>query len=276
MLRKAGFERIAAARIFGFRGQKCVNWRGKELKKILRIPMRHIRFLKQYDPRLEDLAVFQKLTEKEKLNTPFKIIEDIADIREWYLEQIVDYISPLKLIEYKHEKDLKGLFVSDWLDYIHNCKKLGMDTSRKNILLPEDFMEAHDAVAEKVEIETSRKQDEKIAAATFDVSIERNGLACYMARSQTELNRESRYLTHCVRGYGDRIIRGSCYIFFIRKAEKMDIPFYTLELDNKGEFRQCRGYKNCNMTEEIEMFVNEFVKDFKKILKSRNKERSVA
>lgn len=276
LLRKSGFERIAAARVFGFRGQKCVNWRGKELKKILRLPMRHIKFLRRHDPRLEDLAIFQKLTEKEKLNAPFEFIEEIADIREWYLEQIVDYISPLKLIEYKHKKDLRGMFVNDWLDYIHNCEKLGMDTSRKNILLPEDFMEAHDTVAEKLEIETGRKQDEKIAAATFDVSIERGRLICYMARSQTELNKESRHLVHCVRGYGDSIARGNCYIFFIRKIEKKDMPFYTLELDKKGELRQCRGYKNCNMTEEIEVFVNEFVKDFKKILKIRNKERSAA
>ena len=276
LLRKSGFERIAADRVLDLKGQKFVNWKGKDLKKILRLPMRHIKFLRQHDPRLEDLAVFQKLTEKEKLNTPFEIIEEIANINEWYLEQIVDYISPLKLIEYKHEKDLKGLFVSDWLDYIHNCKKLGMDTSRKNILLPEDFMEAHDAVAEKVEIETSRKQDEKIAAATFDVSIERNGLICYMARSQTELNKESRLLNHCVRTYGDRVARGDCYIFFIRKVEEKDTPFYTLELVRTGEFRQCRGNHNCGMTEEIKRFVNEFEEDFKKILKIMNKERNAA
>lgn len=276
LLRKAGFERIAAARIFGFRGQRCVNWKGKELKKILRIPMRHIRFLKQYDPRLNDLSVFQKLTEKEKRNTPFEIIEEIADIREWHLEQIADYISPLKLIKYKHEKGLRGLFVNDWLDYIHNCEKLGMDISRKNILLPEDFTEAHDTVAEKVEVETNRKKDEKIAAATFDFLIIRKNLTCHMARSQSELNKESRCLHHCVRTYGDRVARGNCFILLIRKTDEPDTPYYTLEIDKKGEVVQCRGERNCAMTEEIKVFVDQVEKEFKKMLKNRNKERSAA
>lgn len=276
LLRKAGFEKLAAARVFNFKGQRCVNWRGKDLKKILRLPMRHIKFLREHDPRLEDLAVFQQLTEKEKNNTPFEMIEEIADIREWQLEQIAQYISPYKLIEYKHKKSLGAFMVSDWLDYIHNCEKLGMDTSRKSVLLPNDFIKAHDDAAEKVEIETSRRQNERIAAATFDVSIERNGLICYMARSQTELNKESRLLNHCVRTYGDRVARGDCYIFFIRKVEEKDTPFYTLELDRAGEFRQCRGNRNCGMTEEIKRFVNEFEEDFKKTLKIMNKERNAA
>lgn len=50
--------------------------------------------------------------------------------------------------------------------------------------------------------------------------------------------------------------RGETMIFFIRKKEEPDKPYYTLEW--RGKVIQCRGSHNCNMTSEVKAFVQIF------------------
>lgn len=44
----------------------------------------------------------------------------------------------------------------DWLDYIKDCRLLGLDTRKKSILFPEDFAEVHKQLSEQVEIQPDR------------------------------------------------------------------------------------------------------------------------
>lgn len=85
-----------------------------------------------------------------------------------------------------------------------------------------------------------------------------NGLQIMPAMSQEALNLESAELQHCVKTYGDRIASGSCWIWFVRKTDDPDTPFYTMETDTDGHMRQCRGKSNCSMTEEVKDFVKGF------------------
>ena len=55
--------------------------------------------------------------------------------------------------------------------------------------------------------------------------------------------------------YVDKVCSSRCAILFIRKAEKPDLPYYTLELSPKGDIVQCRGNHNCDMTDEVKVFV---------------------
>ena len=65
LLGKAGFRHIAQAKIEGA-GCRGINWRGKSLEKILKLPRRHVRMLRDYDPTMNELEAFQQLSEKEK------------------------------------------------------------------------------------------------------------------------------------------------------------------------------------------------------------------
>lgn len=67
--------------------------------------------------------------------------------------------------------------------------------------------------------------------------------------------------------------RGNDHLL-IRREEKPDEPYYTLEIKPEGKFIQCRGEHNCNMTPEVEAFKDMVVAEFNRRLK--RKERKAA
>jgi hypothetical protein len=91
-----------------------------------------------------------------------------------------------------------------------------------------------------------------------EFSISKDGLMIRMPYQLNELKTEGQALHHCVASYTKRVKDGETMIFFIRKLSEPDKPFYTLEW--KGHVVQCRGYKNCDMTDDVKAFVKEFEK----------------
>lgn len=272
LLRKAGFDELVREKVCDAYGVKrgIVNWRGKTLSKILGLPKRHIRRLRKANPGHRELDIFKQLTEKEK-QMPDAFMRRITHYSR-YIDDIREYTTLIKWYEYTQKRDVRAY---DWIDYITACRKLGMDISRNKILFPENFQQAHDDVTQRVETEVGKKIDSQIRNATFDIEIEWGGLVLLMARTQTELNAESAALNHCVRSYGDKIIRGASYIFFIRKADAREIPYYTMETGINGGLIQCRGECNCSMTDDVKVFVERVLEDLRKILQQYQK-RSAA
>ena len=60
-----------------------------------------------------------------------------------------------------------------------------------------------------------------------------------------ELTAEGKDLHHCVGGYIRDMAEGETAIFFLRKANEPDKPFYTLELQKKRVI-QCRTEHNAS------------------------------
>ena len=55
-------------------------------------------------------------------------------------------------------------------------------------------------------------------------------------------------------------MRGQTAIFFLRREEDPDKPWYTLELDEKElTVKQNRGFQNCARTAEVEAFEKKWV-----------------
>lgn len=106
------------------------------------------------------------------------------------------------------------------------------------------------------------------------MDIRRDGFILKIAESQEDLNVESSVLGHCVRTYGNRVAEGKTIIYFIRREENPDEPYYTLEIRPEGKFIQCRGEHNCSMTPEVEAFKDFVVAEFNRRLKQ--KERKAA
>ena len=106
------------------------------------------------------------------------------------------------------------------------------------------------------------------------MDIKRNGFILKIAESQEDLNVESSVLGHCVRTYGNKVAEGKTIIYFIRREEKQDEPYYTLEIRPDGQFIQCRGEHNCSMTPEVEAFKDLVVAEFR--IRLKKKERKSA
>jgi hypothetical protein len=91
------------------------------------------------------------------------------------------------------------------------------------------------------------------------------------AGSVKELINESAKLHHCVKTYADKIIKGETAIFFIRKKDKPNEPYYTLEW-NKGAIIQCRTKNNKSYEGEVREFVDKWVAECaSKVSKKRKK-----
>lgn len=273
LLAKAGFECLVAEKVFGSPGSGCINWRGRSLEKILRLPRRHIKKIRSYYVDFQELSFFQNLTEKEK-RFSWETITKAADaFKGDEARHIGKYISVMKWAEWAGKQNVNKY---DWLDYINDCRLLGMDTQKKSILFPEDFAEVHRRLSEQVEIQRTELENAAIkkVAELQRMDIKRNGFILKIAESQEDLNVESSVLGHCVRTYGNRVAEGKTIIYFIRRSEKPDEPYYTLEIRPEGKFIQCRGEHNCIMTPEVEAFKDLVVAEFNRRLK--RKERKAA
>ena len=155
--------------------------------------------------------------------------------------------------------------IHDYNDYISDCKKLKFDIESNEIRFPSKFMEKHLQYAMKIEEEENPQtaKNFKIKISQFEnlQIFQSNDLIIRLVRTPIELKIEGKILHHCVGGYVDRISKGTCLIFFIRKKEEPDIPFFTLEYDPKNnKIVQCRGDRNCNYenNSEVKKAVNEW------------------
>ena len=78
-----------------------------------------------------------------------------------------------------------------------------------------------------------------------------------------ELIEEGIKLHHCVKTYISRVTDGNTNIMFIRQSGKENIPYYTVEVSNKGTIEQIHGLCNCNVEKgsNLESFVKKWAKE---------------
>lgn len=126
------------------------------------------------------------------------------------------------------------------------------------LMYPKNLIDAHDEMILKVKEKEDAVITKKIADRVADLSgycyqDDEIGLIIRPAASQAELIKEGKLLHHCVAGYAKDHGDGKTSIFFIRKTEAPNIPYYTLELKD-GKVLQNRGMKNCERTDEVRAF----------------------
>lgn len=268
LLAKAGFGRLVATKVRGYSGSGAVNWRGGSLTKILRLPMGEIRKLPRKMLDFDELRTYRKLEPADR-RLPWNVISTVAHTLAVEVKRIedigtVDFMTWVKATE-------GNISTWDWCDYIKDCKLLGMDIRKKNILFPDNFQETHAELSQRVKVaeDELKAAGMKRTAESFGMDISSDLFILKIAQSQKELNCESSALNHCVRTYGDKVSRGETVIYFIRRKDEPDKPFYTLEIKPDGTFIQCRGEYNCSMTEEVKDFTEKVVKEFKRMIKKK-------
>lgn len=141
-----------------------------------------------------------------------------------------------------------GTTLSMWTDYIGMAEKLDYDLSRRDVLLPRNLRERHDAAAAALKIkgdlakdkayQKRRKKLEKKYGYTCD------GLKIIVPAGIDDIVREGKTLKICVGGYADRHVEGKTTILFLRHARRPERSWLCIELDGRGEIRQIHGYKN--------------------------------
>lgn len=157
----------------------------------------------------------------------------------WSVERIAKYGDIMKTVEYMQSQDEKERSLSDWADYIENCKKLGYDITDKHVKYPCEFRKMHDRVADEV-----MEKENSVRCNTFRrlyrkysklYEYEDRNFLVRIPRSPDDLIREGREMHHCVGTYIDRVAEEKSIILFIRRKEAPDVPFITAEIspDNR-------------------------------------------
>lgn len=190
-------------------------------------------------------------------------------------------------MRYKERKDSrierKQNMAKDWLEYLKWCEELKYDTDNMFIYMPQNFKDVHDrtaqeyqALQDKKAAEKKRRREAEVKRAlretqkalaeileqndgTDAFSIKGKGLIVMVPKNGDEIRAEGSYLHHCVGGYVERVAKGETSIFFVRKADSPDVPYFTLEWKN-NDIVQCRGLHNCGMPPEVKAFTQAFKK----------------
>ena len=158
-------------------------------------------------------------------------------------------------------------FLLIWRDYVRFMEALGYELVGENVLCPSDLLKEHDRVHQEHQMMLDRKaqaekrrQDRALRkklqkeGELLAGKIKNKKYELVVPKSAADIRREGHLLGHCVGSYTRSVLSGECQIYFIRKKEELETPYYTLEWRD-GKIRQCRGKKNCGYNKEMERFL---------------------
>lgn len=169
----------------------------------------------------------------------------------------------------------------DWLEYLEWCRKMKYDLNNAFVYMPKNFKKVHDRTAKEYQEfqdkkeaaeklrreEAARRTMEETKKALQEIlsqsdgldafSIKGKGLVLVVPKNGDEIRAEGTALHHCVGGYVEKVAKGETSIFFIRKVEEPDKPYFTMEWKN-NDIAQCKGLHNCAMPPEVKAFTQAF------------------
>lgn len=170
-------------------------------------------------------------------------------------------ILPAKARRYLEKQ--KRRYGRDWElnyleDYWRMARELRLDLNDREIRWPQNLTSQHDQLAERqklIEDEKLKKKFEERFARMSRYSWESGGILIRPAQTEAELRAEGKALHHCVGTYAARHAAGELTIFFVRRAEEPDKPWFTLNFNEKTmSVTENRGDRNCARTPEVSAF----------------------
>ena len=173
-----------------------------------------------------------------------------------------------------------------WNDYMDMCRRLKKQTNNEMIYKPKDVKAAHDECLALLKREDAGKRANEVRSKFPEA--EHN--LCQMAdkydftdgkytiivpRTIEDIVVEGSVLGHCIDRtdvYFDRIQNKTSMLAFLRKADKPDVPWYTLEIEPGGTIRQKRTVGNTQKDTDIKAFTP-FLRDWQKhVLRKMNED----
>ncbi|MDE5753133.1 MAG: PcfJ domain-containing protein, partial [Oscillospiraceae bacterium] len=139
--------------------------------------------------------------------------------------------------------------------------KLKYCLTDKEINRPKHFQDMHIRTASAVKYQHNESVRKKFAERIPErrkLEFQSGNLVICQPSEIDEITVEGKILHHCVAGYAERHAEGKLHILFIRQADKLDIPFYTMEVTTDGKIKQVRGLRNCATTPEVAEFVEKY------------------
>lgn len=282
-----------APRLSGAPKVEEINWKEKRPAQMLGINKNEFSLCCEMGWTLDDLR-FYKQAQLEKLNIrlPFDLAE-CKNVGYYAVNKIHKQNLPvMPTVRYiLKQRSVSGkltIGLNDLEDYWRMAVKNGINLNDKGARWPKNLVSAHDRQAEierfRIAVERKAEQAEKAASlrTLFDKRFkalstygwENSGLMIRPAASYDEFIDEGASLNHCVAGYAERHAEGKTSLFWIRKTEEPDKPFFTLEFDiAEGKVKQNRGANNRDRTPEVKAFENAWLNHMQQLKSEKKRTR---
>lgn len=277
-LLKSGYNPIKE-RVSGYwGGQKSlyvsqkINWKSNNLLKMLNLNRIEFAVLKDSEVYYEEYILWREKFPKMKPEDVL-LVAKVFDYETGTLHRFCDAtgLTPRRIARYLNENKICK---SDYSDYLEQCRELNYDMHDTAISMPHNFQAMHERLSELIGIKVN---DDNIAAFKANYSDRKKleysfgNLFIRQPESMEEIAKEGSLLHHCVGGYAERHANSKLHILFIRRADKPDIPYYTVELSASGNIVQVRGLRNRPMTEEVRDFINNYKQYIAEIFNKKEK-----
>lgn len=281
-LMKSGYYHLIREVFCGYWGSRKelrvysgINWKSNNLLKMLNLNRTEFKVLKGNEGYYENYIEWREQFPKYK---PDELLS-LARVFRWEIElcKNLSEITGVTVTRLAKYLDSNKIRTTDYKDYLDQCRILKYNLHDTAICMPHDFEAMHTRLSRIIKY--NQNED---ARKRFNESIEERqklefGFGKLFIRqpiSMEEIADEGAALDHCVGGYAERHANGRLHILFIRRFDKPDVPYYTVEVGIHGNIIQVRGRKNCDPTDEVKEFVEGYKKYLEKLF--RKKERKSA
>jgi predicted RNA-binding Zn-ribbon protein involved in translation (DUF1610 family) len=272
---KLGLFKLASHVVYDYHSSD-INAKGKNLREVLGVDPEDLPVLQRLNADTYQLGLCKALKEQH--------IRCDETLLLWYAQQEIRskedvlyplrFMTPLKLTRYAEEqferlKDKKTQYgarryeklsrvLNEYKDYL--CLGYGLDYDLTNsfVLFPRDLMLAHDQASSLFDAQ-KKELCNKLIEQAYPGLLQRYGFTKYgftmlPPQSAEEIVREGHTLHHCVGSYAERVAKGECIIFFLRRTENVSEPFITVELCD-GAVTQARGQNNGDPPPEVKKYL---------------------
>lgn len=235
-----------------------INWQGRNAEEVFGTDMSTVRALRAYGKDLTDRD-YRAFCQLSRLVTGWPVCRRMEIIDELGLTYTIEAIKKeCEIRQYRVADELKYLRRQrararqirwhDLYDYWAQCDHLGVAGSDYRTRHPKDLHEAHVEFGKRIKYLENQAHDDAIEylAEEYDriYGFEFGGMILRCAKSSREIIDEGTALSHCVGGYVGQYADGNTLIMVLRRAEKPDKPWHTVEMTPEGRLVQCRGYRN--------------------------------
>lgn len=204
------------------------------------------------------------------------------------LDVLRQYLPPQKAVNWVKRQAAGGYgtptnVLSDYRDYLDQCRKLGLDVSRKEVAVPQDLRDLHRQYSEELTRRANEKrakeqaEREKMLAKDLPklkrkYTYASSGLFIRPAEGPEDLLKEGCAQHNCVYScYTEKYLDRKTDILFVRKQSDPDQSYVTVEFKN-GAVIQCRADHNRPAPPDVQ----EFMQAWLAYLKSNRKTKAVS
>lgn len=198
------------------------------------------------------------------------------------------HLSPQKAMNWINRQAAGGYgtptnVLSDYSDYLDQCRRLGLDVSHKEVAVPQDLRDLHRQYSEeltrranekkaKEQAERAKKLAKDLPKLKRKYTYASSGLFIRPAEGPEDLLKEGCAQHNCVYScYAEQYLDRKTDILFVRKQSDPDQSYVTVEFKN-GTVIQCRADHNRPAPPDVQ----EFMQAWLAYLRSNRKTKAVS